>query len=115
MDPVRLRELADLAWEYYSHEPKTICALSKSAKLLTCPDPLTLERAIEVIGRPPDETNKRIKAAKYYWRGDGIEVSLKVWESDGSRDVVINGSGYLNINVGVFACLVLAAKQGVGS
>jgi hypothetical protein len=109
MDPVRLRELIALmrkGIDTYLERKELLDA----DELLTCPEPLTLARAVEVVGREPDHGSGRF----WSWHG-GIHLTKNTHEDRVSIlkvDVV-----YENIylpTVGQFACMVLAAKQGVG-
>ena len=103
MDPKRLRELLalmDRDRESFIERGEFL----KAVDLLLCPDPLTLERAVEVMGREPDEKTKRVA-----WWDD---TKFQFYQH---TDCTVADAGYLRVKnptVGVFACLVLAAKQG---
>lgn len=99
MDPVRLREL-----DQYAHYREMWQAL----QLLTCPDPLTLERAVEVMGREPGCVHRSSNRNRYDW---GETISLRVF-ADGKRTLRFGGNEYDNPTIGQFAPLVAAARMG---
>jgi len=108
MDPVRLRNLV----RYFDDDADSSLDFEEvlaNFRLLTCPDPLTLERAKEVMGREPDASTDCGKCIGF----EREDVSL--WEAD-KNDVrcFILERVFNNPTVGQFACLALAAKQGVG-
>lgn len=107
MDPVRLREIAidllqipDVSEDFRYFVERMAMCLSDV--------PLTLDRAVEVMGREPDETSER--GTRLEWEVPYIIVC----EDDfyGVRGMVLDKT-HINPTVGQFACLVLAAKQGV--
>ncbi len=97
IDPVRLRELSEVVMPG---------ELARAVLLLTCPDPLTLARAVEVMGREPDERD----GSREWWNRDAVYTYVNI-DKYGSQCMVGNWIAY-NPTVGQFACLVLAAKQG---
>jgi hypothetical protein len=99
MDPVRLRAL-----DYQTDGPE----LEQALQLLACPDPLTLKRAKEVMGREPDGTSDCGTCVG--WEAEDVSV----WQIAGGLACFVLESTHYNPTVGQFACLALAAKQGVG-
>jgi len=130
MDPVRLRETAasmgratgcgcDPEVGIFTCECCDANYLAEALQLLTCPDPLTLARAVEVMGREPDETEQfsvsgcEAAIRSQWWTGPFYVRFTSSTKSGKSIVTVDNGRDYHNPTVGQFACLVLAAKQGV--
>lgn len=75
-----------------------------------CRDPLTLEKAVEVMGREPDHVN-RYRGYECGWWGIHPDT-IKLTKTGGKMWLEMGGTDYLNPTVGQFACLVLAAKMG---
>lgn len=76
---------------------------------ITCLDPLTLERAVEVMGREPERNINTVTRTICEWYAPYVQV--RVWNS-GDVGVLFREDVYNNPTVGLFACLVLAAKMG---
>jgi hypothetical protein len=108
MDPVRLREIA-LDFLKLPYVSQDVRELVTCFKLLTCPDPLTLDRAKEVMGREPDATSDC--GTCIGWETEDVSV----WQFAGGLACFVPESTHYNPTVGQFACLALAAKQGGGS
>jgi hypothetical protein len=103
MDPVRLRELIALTRKGIdTHLERK--ELLDADDILTCPDPLTLARAVEVMGREQDEESED----DWFMWGE-----IQVWSTAGRIRCIVGSQTVFNPTVGQFACLVLAAKQGV--
>lgn len=78
-------------------------------KLARCPDPLTLDAAVKVMGREPDETESSAYRSRYDW---GDAFSFRVANSNHPNWLRCGGNEYWHPTIGQFACLVAAAKQG---
>lgn len=81
---------------------------AETLKQITCRDPLTLEKAVEVMGREPDVSHSSSYRTRHDW-GDNASFRSYI---DSNNMLVFGNDDYLNPTVGQFACLVLAAKMG---
>lgn len=81
--------------------------LCNAVDMMFCRDPLTLKRAVEVMGREPNQ--KSFDGQSIGWSNEDISVWQHTETQTGCH---ISGSETINPTVGQFACLVLAAKMG---
>lgn len=81
--------------------------LAKLMLVLTCPDPLTLDAAVKVVGREPRESCSTI----FVWDDESIFVTKNTHE-DRVSIVRMWGKDFYLPTIGQFAMLVGAARMG---
>ncbi len=97
IDPKRLRELCEVGGGR---------EVIEAVLLLTCPDPLTLDAAVQVMGREPDS---RSMDEWMWWESEAVQVTDR---GPGYVSGIVGAWKMRNPTVGQFACLVAGARQG---
>lgn len=102
---MEIQQLRDM--DYQSDGPE----MQRVWDLMFCRDPLTLEKAVEVMGREPD---KKSHDTVFVWDAEDIHFVIGglVHGSMVPCYVVVKQNRWYLPKVGQFACLVLAAKMG---
>lgn len=103
VDVTEVAEIIERHGVLVSHED------AETLKRIKCLDPLTLDRAVEVMGREPDESASSSYRDRYDW---GDTISFRAQRDTHKSWLKFGGNEFFNPTVGQFACLVLAAKMG---
>lgn len=107
MDLKALRDDAQ-HWSTGGQSHRAAERMAKCVLLFTCPDPLTLDAAVQAMGREPGCVHRSSNRNRYDW---GETISLRLF-SDGKRTLRFGGNDYDNPTIGLFALLVAAARMG---
>lgn len=106
MDLKALRDDAQ-HWSTGGQSHRAAERMAKCVLLLNCPDPLTLDAAKAVMGREPRESCSTL----FVWDEESIFVTKNTHE-DRVAIVRMWGKDFYLPTIGLFACLVAAARMG---